>query len=163
MVGATILNRAFISTTCSRTLHRLRETSPGDVDPVAFSEKQSRDFELREIAIREKAAIIKQGALSRNGRNHVADEIRAGLAFLDGIITKAVLPDHVVSDLKKRRDKVEREVSKILKAPARAGALSDISPSKRSAYQQLISLIYECSASQANAKLLVDKILARIS
>jgi molecular chaperone HtpG len=129
----------------------------------SIQRKQARDFELREIAIREKSAIIKQGALSRNGRNHVADEIRAGLAFLDGIITKAVLPDHVVSDLKKRRGKIEREVSKILKAPARAGALSDISPSKRSAYQQLISLIYECSASQANAKLLVDKILARIS
>ena len=42
-------------------------------------------------------------------------------------------------------------------------ALEDIPSGKRKAYEQVIGLIYECSASQLNAKLLVDKILARIS
>lgn len=128
----------------------------------SIERKWSRDFELREVAVREKAAIIKQGALSRNDRYRVNEEIRAGLAFLDGIITKGFLPVGVVAELKKRKDKVERDVSKVLKAPVRASALSDLAPSKRHAYQKLIGLIYECSASQANAKLLVDKILARI-
>jgi hypothetical protein len=55
---------------------------------------------------------------------------------------------------------VERDVSRMLKAPVRASALADIPSSKRRAYEQVIGLIYESSASQANAKLLVDKILA---
>jgi len=93
----------------------------------------------------------------------MTEEIRAGLAFLDGIITKGILPTAVVAELKKRKEKLERDVSRILKAPVRASALSDIPSSKRRAYEQLIGLIYECSASQANAKLLVDKILARIT
>jgi hypothetical protein len=125
--------------------------------------KWSRDFELREMAIREKAAIIKQGALSRQNRYRVTEEIKAGIAFLEGIITKGILPAVVVADLRKRKEKLERDVSRILNAPVRASALSDFPSSKRRAYEQLIGLIYECSASQANAKLLVDKILGRLS
>ena len=114
------------------------------------------------MAIREKAAIIKQGAINRNDRYRMTEEIRAGLAFLDGVISEGILPTAMIPDLKKRKDKVERDVSRILKAPVRASVLSDIPPSKRRAYEQVIGLIYECSASQANAKLLVDKILTRI-
>lgn len=125
--------------------------------------KWSRDFELKEISLREKAAIIKQGAIGRNDRYRLTDEIRAGLAFLDGIITKGILPTDIAAGLKKRREKLERDVSKILQAPVRASALADVPSSKRKAYEQVIGLIYECSASQLNAKLLVDKILARIS
>jgi hypothetical protein len=129
----------------------------------SIQRKWSRDFELREIAIRERAAIIKQGAINRNDRYRVTEEIRAGLAFLERILSKGILPAGVVAELKKRKDKVERDVSRILKAPVRASALADIPSSKRRAYEQVIGLIYECSASQANAKLLVDKILARIN
>lgn len=125
--------------------------------------KWTRDFELREMAVREKAAIIKQGALSRGDRYRVIEEIKAGVAFLHGIITKGILQANQVADLRKRTDKLERDVSKILNAPVRASALADVPSSKRRAYEQLIGLIYECSASQANAKLLVDKILARIT
>jgi hypothetical protein len=125
--------------------------------------KWSRDFELREMAIREKAAIIKQGALSRGDRYRVTEEIKGGIAFLNGVVTKGILPVNQVADLKKRKDKLERDVSRILDAPVRASALSDFPSAKRRAYEQLIGLIYECSASQTNAKLLIDKILARLS
>jgi molecular chaperone HtpG len=129
----------------------------------SIQRKWSRDFELREMAVREKAAIIKQGALSRGDRYRVMEEIKASVAFLNGIITKGILPEHQVANLKKRADKLDRDVSKILNSPVRASALADVPSSKRRAYEQLIGLIYECSASQANAKLLVDKILARIT
>jgi molecular chaperone HtpG len=129
----------------------------------SIQRKWSRDFELREMAILEKAAIVKQGALSRGDRYRITEEIKAGVAFLQAIITKGILPVHKVADLKKRKDKLERTVGKILNAPVKASALSDFPSSKRRAYEQLIGLIYECSASQTNAKLLVDKILARIT
>jgi hypothetical protein len=128
----------------------------------SIQRKWSRDFELREIAIREKAAIIKQGALSRQSRYQTTEEIRAGLAFLDGIITKGILPNAVVDDLKKRKAKLERDVSKILNMPVKASAMADLPPTKRRAYEEIIGLIYECSASQTNAKLLVDKMLLRL-
>jgi hypothetical protein len=125
--------------------------------------KWARDFELRETAIREKAAIIKQGALNRGDRYGMTEEIKAGVVFLNGIITKGILPDPIVADLKKRKDKVERDVTKILNAPVKISALADVPASKRRAFEELIGLIYKCSASQTNAKLLVDKILARLT
>jgi hypothetical protein len=93
----------------------------------------------------------------------MAGLIRAGIAFLEGIITKGILPTVVAAELRKRKEKLERDVGRILNAPVRASALSDFPSSKRRAYEQLIGLIYECSTSQANAKLLVDKILGRLS
>ena len=128
----------------------------------SIQRKWLRDFELRELAIRERAAIIKQGALNRRGRYRLTEEIRTGIAFLDAIITKGSLPAPAIAGLKRRKEKLERDVSRILKAPVRSSALSDFPPSKRRAYEQLIGLIYECSASQANAKTLVDKILGRL-
>src|ERR1039458_5564603 len=119
--------------------------------------KWSRDFELRETAIREKAAIIKQGALSGGDRYRRTEEIKAGVSFLNGIITKGILPEGQVADLKKRKEKLERDVSKILNAPVRARALSAFPSPKRRAYEQLISLIYECSGSQAYAKQLAER------
>ena len=129
----------------------------------SIQRKWARDFELREASIREKAAIIKQGALNRGDRYGMTEEIKAGVAFLNGILTKGILPPPVVTELKKRKDKVERDVTKILNAPVKVSALADVPSSKRRAYEELIGLIYKCSASQANAKLLVDKILARIT
>jgi hypothetical protein len=129
----------------------------------SIQRKLSRDFELREITVREKAAIIKQGALSRQNRYKLTEEIKAGVAFLAGIITKGSLPPQVLAEFSKRKEKLERDVSKVLDAPFKASPLSEFPSSKRHACEQLIALIYECSPSRANAKLLVDKILARIT
>jgi molecular chaperone HtpG len=125
--------------------------------------KWSRDFELREAAIRERIGIIKQGALGRNDRYRMIEEIRAGMAFLDATIAKSFLLPSAVEELKRCRDKLERDVSKIFKGPTKTQALLDVAPAKRRAYEHLIGLIYECSGNQSNAKLLVDKILMRIS
>ena len=129
----------------------------------SIQRKLSRDFELREITVREKAAIIKQGALSRQDRYKLTEEIKVGVAFLAGIITKGSLPPQVLAEFSKRKEKLERDVSKVLDAPFKASPLSEFPSSKRHACEQLIALIYECSPSRANAKLLVDKILARIT
>ena len=129
----------------------------------SIQRKWSRDFDLREASIRDKAAIIKQGALGRNDRYRMTEEIKAGLAFLETILSKGILPAETVPALRRRKEKLERDIGKILQRPVKAMALSEIASSKRRAYEQVIGLIYECSASQANAKLLVDKILARIT
>jgi len=84
------------------------------------------------------------------------------MAFLDGIITKGILPQAEVAELKIQKTKLEKHVSKILDAPVKVNALAEFPSSKRRAYEEIFGLIYECSASQANAKLLVDKMLARL-
>jgi len=47
-----------------------------------------------------KAAIIKRGAIERNDRYRVTEEIRTRLAFLDAIISKGILPSDISAGLK---------------------------------------------------------------
>ena len=129
----------------------------------SIQRKWSREFELRESAIRDKIAIVKQRALSRQDHSKITEEIRVGLKLLDGILGKGILPAPVIEDLTKRKEKLERSVSKVFDTPVKGSVLSDFPPSKRKAYEQLIGLIYSCSTNQSNAKVLVDKILARLT
>ena len=82
---------------------------------------------------------------------------------MSSIAAKELLPIETAKDLKKRIHRLERDIDGILNGPATPGALAKLARPKRHAYQHIIGLIYECSASQTNAKLLVDKILARLA
>lgn len=129
----------------------------------SIQRKWTRDFKLRESALEQKIAILRQGALKREDRRQTGEEIKAGLAFMDQIITKGILPSGIVEELKDRKQRLKRKAEKVLQTTYRASAFREVPPAKRRAYEELIGLIYECSSNQANARLLVDKILARIS
>ncbi len=125
--------------------------------------KWVRDFELQEGAVRERAGILKQGAVGRADRQRLVEEIREALKTLEQIVNRGLLPLEVAMDLKKRLDKLEREVARVLQSPAAPRALASLPGPQRRAYQHIIGLIYECSTNKTAAKLLVDKILTRLS
>jgi molecular chaperone HtpG len=125
--------------------------------------KWLRDFELRDAEVREKAGIIKQGALNRVERQRLTEEIRATLSTMEMVVNKGHLQIDDALRLKKRFEKTEREVARLLSGSAAPGPLASLAEPKRRAYEHVIGLIYECSANQAVAKQLVDKILARLS
>jgi hypothetical protein len=123
--------------------------------------KWVRDFELGEQRIREHAEILKQGALGRSDRKRVAEEMRSRLAALEQIVNKGL--DLVQArDLQQRFEKLEREVSRVLKGDHTATALEGLPAPQQRVYKHVIGLIYECSGNQAAAKLLVDNILLRL-
>lgn len=124
--------------------------------------KWVRDFELREHALRDRVGIIKQGAVGRTERHRLGEEIRETLVALDQIVNRGALPIDTAQDLRKRLEKVQRESNHILQSPAMPSALMALPGPKRRAYEHVIGLIYECSPNQAAAKLLVDRILARL-
>lgn len=125
--------------------------------------KWIRDFELRERALREHVSVIKQGAVGRAERHRIAEGIREGLVGLGHIVNRTGLPVEAAEELRKRLDKLQRDSNRVLQAPAMPSALAALPGPKRRAYEHVIGLIYECSANQAVAKVLVDKILSRIS
>jgi molecular chaperone HtpG len=118
---------------------------------------------LREQAVREHAEILKQGAVARAERQRLAEEIREALVALEQIVNRDALPVETLQALRKRLEKLHRESNRVLQAPAIPSALAAIPGPKRRAYEHVLGLIYECSTNQATAKLLVDKILARLS
>jgi molecular chaperone HtpG len=129
----------------------------------SIQRKLARDFDLRESALQQKIAILRQGALKKEDRRQTGEGIKAGLVFLDQIITKGILPSVILEELKERKQRLKRKAEKVLQTTYKASAFRDIAPAKRRAYEELIGLIYECSSNQANARLLVEKILSRIA
>ena len=77
-------------------------------------------------------------------------------------MNRGVLEIQEATELKDRLVKLRRDIVRVLKRERRATALDGLPGPQRRAYEHMIGLIYECSANQTTAKLLVDKILARI-
>jgi Histidine kinase-, DNA gyrase B-, and HSP90-like ATPase len=125
--------------------------------------KWIRDFELREQGMRDRLGILKQGAIGRTERQRLAEGIRESLVALDRITKREALPVEVAYDLRRRLARLHRDSARLLESAAAPNALAELQASKRRIYQHVLGLIYECSTSQVTAKLLVDKILARIS
>jgi len=59
--------------------------------------------------------------------------------------------------------RLRREFAKVSAGNYRAKALGKLAPVKRRAYEEVFTLLYECSGDRADAKLLVDRILARLA
>jgi hypothetical protein len=89
--------------------------------------------------------------------------MREALVALEHIATRAGLLVETAQELRERLEKLQRGSTRALQAPMMPSKLGALQGPKRRAYEHVIGLIYECSANQGAAKLLVDKILARLS
>src|SRR5579871_90656 len=122
-----------------------------------------RQFALHKFAISENAAIIRQGGVNLVQRKQLEADIARSLEDMRKIAGKDPLSREAKSSLRPAIKRVERTLSKLLNADFRAKALADLPSQKRRAYEQVLSLVYECSPSRSVAKSLVDKILSRLS
>jgi hypothetical protein len=125
--------------------------------------KWLRDFELREQGARDRLGILKQGAVGRTERQRTAELVREALAAIEHIVKREAMPTEMSNNLRKRLERLRRDAGRLLEAAGTPSALADLPGSKRRVYEHIFGLIYECSSNQATAKVLVDKILGRIS
>lgn len=125
--------------------------------------KWLREFEIQGTAAREKIGIIRQGALGPKKRQQQAAAVRRSLAAMAKIAAKGDLDPSVEDRLAATVMTLERDLEKALCARATATPLSHLTPAKRKMYEHLFSLIYDCSANQVAAKVLIDRILRKLS
>jgi hypothetical protein len=121
-----------------------------------------RDFDLRAGKVREQLAILKQSAVGRKEKTGIETQIDADMGRLKQIAEGGLLPIDTSLVLRGRLEELTKEVARKLKASPKVSPLDALPAAKRRAYEQMIGLIYECSANQTNAKALVDKIIERI-
>ena len=83
---------------------------------------------------------------------------------LDALVQGRNLDEDVKSSLAQKADTIESRVKTLIgeKAEAR-DPLSMFSGAQRTAYQKIISLIYECSTNKTVAGLLVEKLLVKLT
>lgn len=126
--------------------------------------KRLRDLELEQASAREGLAVLAQGGLNAAGRDRMALGVELSLMRAEKLLGE---PDLVDDPLGGDRGKVARlrtELEELAGADAPAASpLDRLSPDRRAFYEEMFSLIYDCSANRSVAKSLVDRIMAKIA
>jgi molecular chaperone HtpG len=121
-----------------------------------------RQFEHGQEQVRRDMAIIRQGSLTGPDRQVFIDQIQQVLHTMELALEKNALKlDTPV--LFPVLAKLRRELSKEESAKYHSRALASLSPVQRRAFERAFALVYECSSDRSNAKLLVDRMLARLT
>jgi len=124
--------------------------------------KWQKEFEIRVSRIKDKLAILKQGAVGKKERRGFETQIENDLSRLREIADGRFLPQELSGLLRSRAYELSREVSRKLRLANKPGPLESLPGPKRRVYEQVFELIYQCSANQAAAKVLIDKVLDKI-
>lgn len=122
-----------------------------------------RQFDRQRDQVRHDLDIVKQGSLTGVQRQVVISQVQQTLDAM----SKSLVKDFLKADapaMTEALSKLRRDFFK-LKANQdyQAKALSRLSPVQRRAYQQVFSLMYECSSDRGAAKTMIDRMLLRIA
>ena len=121
-----------------------------------------RHFERQRNEVKRDLNIIRQGALAGPERDVFATHIQQTLEAMRKILTKEVLRADVAR-LSLLLTKLQQGFAKMSTKSYRAKVFATVAPVQRRAYEQAFALLYECSADKVAAKLLADRMLARLS
>lgn len=129
----------------------------------SIARKWLREFELHEEAATQKAKAVKRGGLSRAARQGYIDSVAKSLNAMRKVVSTRYLGPDDRARLASRADTVESRLNKLLGESVKdRDPLARFHPQTRSAYQQIISLVYDCSSNRSAAAALIEKILSRL-
>jgi Histidine kinase-, DNA gyrase B-, and HSP90-like ATPase len=129
----------------------------------SIARKWIREFELQKTAILEDTKVIRRGALNKQAFKSRADSVAKALKSVDKIVATRHIDEDTRQALSKQATALHAGVVKALGAQAsEIDPLDQFPPTERKAYQNIISLIYDCTSNRAAAISLVEKLLSRL-
>jgi molecular chaperone HtpG len=129
----------------------------------SISRKWVRTFELHRDVALERGKVVARGGISRATIQMHADAATKALKAMRKVIGQKLLADEIRNSLAEEAARVEARVTKMLKGvEVERDPLKHFPPSVRHAYQDVISLVYECVGSRSAAGIIVEKILDRL-
>ena len=121
-----------------------------------------RQFDRHKDQVWRDLEIVKQGTLGAPERRLFSTQMTQTLDTMDKVLTKDVLKTDV-SRLSPVLTKLRRELAKVNSKTYRSKVLARLAPVQRRAYEQAFALLYECSADKNTARILADRMLARLA
>ena len=126
--------------------------------------KRLRDLELEQAAAREGLAVLAQGGLNAAGRDRVALGVELSLMRAEKLLGGPDLVDDADRSDRGEVARLRSELEQLAGADAPAvSPLDRLSPDRRAFYEEMFSLIYECSVNRSAAKSLVDRIMSKVA
>jgi len=121
-----------------------------------------RKFDQGVTFIRDRQAILRQGAITKNRRIKVNAEITDIVAELEKITNLSVLENATRNAFRKRLRNLNKKAPLLGDSHGRQHNLKRFRGSRRRLIQKLVDVVYEATGNHAAAKTLVDKILRRL-
>jgi molecular chaperone HtpG len=118
-----------------------------------------RQFDQITTSVRERASILRQGAIGRAQRARLSIEIQELLAKLEKIPVLPLLDIVSQRRCSKRLKHLKGEVSKLTKSQSRHQRLHRMRGLQKRLVERVVDLIYEAFPNKVAAKQLVDRIL----
>jgi molecular chaperone HtpG len=144
-------------TPLARDIARLCRTS-------SVRRKWLREFELHRQSVDEKLGIIAQGSLGKTKRGTIASAVDQAILQMEKIAGMELLiedsPHKLHPVVKSLRGKLARTMKE---KDAQLSPLARLPANKRTMYEHLFTLVYECSTNRSAAKALIDRILHKIT
>lgn len=126
--------------------------------------KRLRDLELEQAAAREGIAVLAQGGLNAASRDRMALTVELSLMRAEKLLGEPDLMNDPNGGDRGEVARLRSQLEQLADADfAAASPLDRLSPDRRAFYEEMFSLIYECSANRAAAKSLVDRIMSKIA
>lgn len=121
-----------------------------------------RQFERQQHDVKRDLEIVKQGSLGVAERDLFTTQIEQALNSMETALTKDALRLEAPK-LEPQLLKLRRSLHRLTSSTRRSSVLTRFSPQQRRAYERVFALVYECCKDKAEAKLMVDRILARLA
>lgn len=121
-----------------------------------------RQFERQQQDVKRDLAIIKQGSLGTAERNLFATQIEQTLHSMETALAKEALRLEAPT-LKPQLANLRRSLQRQVSSARKASPLTRFSPQQRRAYERVFALVYDCCKDKSEAKLMVDRIIARLA
>lgn len=126
--------------------------------------KRLRDLELEQAAAREGLAVLSQGSLNAVDRDRMALTVELSLMRAEKLLGEPNLVDDANDSNRREVARLRSELEHLASDGAlTASPLDRLSPNRRAFYEEMFSLIYECSANRSAAKSLVDRIMSKVA
>jgi len=124
-----------------------------------------RQFDLNEFGIKEKLAILRQGGIPKGRRRLIISEIRQLILTMEKIAARGIIPGEERPRLAKTILAVRKKLEKLRGSDSKDSLdpLAGLPPAKRTMYEQFFELVYSCSVNQSAAKLLVERMLTKLT
>jgi hypothetical protein len=118
-------------------------------------------FEQGMIFIKDRQAILRQGAISKDRGIKVKGEIGDRIAVLERIAAQSMLDEATRRSFRKRLQQLNKKLP-ALDDVRSSHDLKRFRGARRVLIQRLVDIVYDATGNQAAAKTLVDKILRRL-
>ena len=129
----------------------------------SLTRKWLRAFELHKGVALDRAKAVARGGVSKATRASNADAARKSLKAMHNAVNQKYLSDESKNRLATEAKSVDTRVNKLIaNAGTAADPLKDFKPQVRNAYEEVITLIYECVKNRNAAAIIVEKILEKI-